>query len=237
LWEEERIGTEIAYLRAKYGAETAAAQARVLAARLERTIVRAPIAGTVEDRMVEVGTMVAPGEPVARIVDADPVEVTAGVPERYAGEIQHGARVRVRVDHVGGGAFEGQTSFVGAALDERTRTFPVEFAIRNPGGLLKPGMVAQLDLQRRVLEDALLIPREAVQRASTGYLVYVVAGDGAGAAAAARAVELGAGAGDEVVIESGLEPGDRVIVLGQQQVANGDAVRIVNGSGAAEEDT
>lgn len=234
LWEEERIGTEINFLRAKYGAETAEANARMLAARLERTTVRAPIDGVLDDRLVEVGAMVSPGTPVARIVDADPVEVTAGVPERYAGEIRPGAAVRVTIDHLGGGTFEGRANYVGTALDTRTRTFPVEFTIANGNGVLKPGMVARLDLQRRTIPDALLVPREAVQRASTGYIVYVVTGEGERTHAEARPVELGAGAGEQVAIVSGLVAGERVIVVGQQQVANGDAVRVV--AEAAEED-
>ncbi len=233
LWEDEKIGTEI-FLRAKYGAETAEANARMLAARLERTTVRAPIGGVLDDRLVEVGAMVSPGTPVARIVDADPVEVTAGVPERYAGEIRPGAEVRVTIDHLGGGTFEGRASYVGTALDTRTRTFPVEFTIANRNGVLKPGMVARLDLQRRTIPDALLVPREAVQRASTGYIVYVVTGEGERTHAEARPVELGAGAGEQVAIVSGLVAGERVIVVGQQQVANGDAVRVV--AEAAEED-
>jgi membrane fusion protein (multidrug efflux system) len=227
LWEEEKIGTEIAYLRAKYGAETAEANARMLAARLERTVVRAPISGVLDDRLVEVGTMVSPGTPVARIVDADPVEVTAGVPERYAAEIRPGAEVRVTIDHLGGRTFNGQVGYVGTALDQRTRTFPVEFTVANPGGVLKPGMVARLELQRRKLSDALLVPREAVQRVSTGYMVFVVAGEGERTYAEARPVQLGADAGNEVAIESGLSAGEQVIVVGQQQVANGDVVRVV----------
>ena len=227
LWEDEKIGTEIAYLRAKYGAETAEANARMLAARLERTVVRAPIAGVLDDRLVEVGTMVSPGTPIARIVDANPVEVTAGVPERYAGEIRPGAAVRVTIDHLGGGTFDGKAGYVGTALDTRTRTFPVEFTVANANGVLKPGMVARLELQRRTLQEALLVPREAVQRVSTGYMVFVVTGEGDRMIAEARPVELGADAGGAVAIASGLEPGDQVIVVGQQQVANGDAVRVV----------
>lgn len=227
LWEDEKIGTEINYLRAKYGAQTADANARVLGARLERTVVRAPIGGVLDDRMIEVGSMVVSGTSVARIVDADPVKVTAGVPERYAADIRPGAPVRALIEHAGGGAFEGRTAYVATALDVRTRTFPVEFTIANPGGLLKPGMVAQLELQRGSVADALLIPREAVKRASTGYIVYVVTGTGDKLFAETRAVELGAGAGNEVAVTSGLQAGDRIIVVGQQQVANGDAVRVV----------
>lgn len=231
LWEEEKIGTEINYLRAKYGAQTADASARVLGARLERTVVRAPIRGVLDDRMIEVGSSVAPGTPVARIVDADPAKVTAGVPERYAADIEPGAPVRAQIEHAGAGAFEGRTSFVATALDVRTRTFPVEFSIPNPNGVLKPGMVAQIELQRGRVADALLIPREAVQRASTGYTVYVVTGQGDDLRAEIRPVQLGAGAGNEVEVVSGLVEGDRVIVVGQQQVANGDAVRIVGDAG------
>ncbi|HEU5210191.1 MAG TPA: efflux RND transporter periplasmic adaptor subunit [Longimicrobiales bacterium] len=227
LWEEEKIGTEIAYLRAKYGAETAAANARMLAARLERTIVRAPIAGVLDDRLVEVGAMVAPGTPIARIVDADPVEVTAGVPERYAAEIRPGAAVRVTIDHLGGSTFSGAAGYVGTALDARTRTFPVEFTVANASGVLKPGMVARLEVQRRTVEEALLVPREAVQRVSTGYMVFVVTGEGDRTFAEARPVQLGADAGSQVAIASGVSAGEQVIVVGQQQVANGDAVRVV----------
>lgn len=227
LWEDERIGTEIAYLRAKYGAQTADANARMLRARLERTTVRAPIDGVLDDRLVEVGAMVAPGTPVARIVDADPVEVTAGVPERYAAEIRPGAEVRVTIDHLGGSTFSGKAGYVGTALDARTRTFPVEFTVANHNGVLKPGMVARLELQRRTLEGALLVPREAVQRVSTGYMVFVVTGEGEQTFAEARPVQLGANAGSEVAIASGIAAGEQVIVVGQQQVANGDAVRVV----------
>jgi RND family efflux transporter MFP subunit len=177
--------------------------------------------------MGEVGTMVSPGTPIARIVDANPVEVTAGVPERYAGEIRPGAAVRVTIDHLGGGVFNGRAGYVGTALDTRTRTFPVEFTVANADGVLKPGMVARLELQRRTLAEALLVPREAVQRVSTGYMVFVVTGEGDRTFAEARPVQLGADAGREVAIESGLRSGEQVIVVGQQQVANGDAVRVV----------
>src|SRR5690606_20300877 len=137
-----------------------------------------PISGVLDDRLVEVGTMVSPGTPVARIVDADPVEVTAGVPERYAAEIRPGAEVRVTIDHLGGRTFNGQAGYVGTALDQRTRTFTVEFRVTNRGGVLKEGMVARLELQRRKLKDALLVPREAVQRGSTGSKVTVEADEG-----------------------------------------------------------
>lgn len=231
LWEQDSIGTEIAYLRARYGAETAAASARALAARLERTVVRAPIAGSVEDRMVEVGSTVMPGGAVARIVDADPVKVTAGIPERYAGDFRTGGSARLAFDHVPGRTVEGRLRFVGTAVDEQSRTFPIEVALPNADGSLKPGMVAKVEAPRRTLDGALVVPRDAVLRSATGYLVYVVTGAAGREHAEARAVTPGPGAGGRVVIESGLVSGDRVVVVGQQQLADGDAVRATEREG------
>lgn len=234
LWEEDRIGSEMTYLRARYGAETAAANARVLAARLERTTVRAPIAGILEDRLVEIGSTVLPGAPVARVVDVDPLEVRAGVPERYAGEVRPGAAVEVIADRADGRTFQGRATFVGTAVDQQTRTFPIEVAIPASTGL-KPGVVAHLRIQRRELGRALLIPREAVLRADEGYIVYVVTRSDDRAIVESRAVTTGSGEDGRVVIEAGLAAGDEVIVVGQQQVTAGELVQAsARGSGGSQ---
>jgi membrane fusion protein (multidrug efflux system) len=225
LWEDEEIGTEIAYLRAKYGAETADANARVLAARLERTVVHAPIAGILEDRMVEIGSMAAPGSAIARVVDIDPLKIEAGVPERYTGDIRQGAEAYVAVEGNRSGEVRGRIRFVGTVVNASNRTFPVEVDVPNTGGTLKPGLIARVRLARRIVETAILVPRDAVLRAESGYIVYVVVDRGGASVAEARTVTTGAGQGGRVLIDSGLDAGDRVVVVGQQQLANGDRIR------------
>lgn len=232
LWEDEQVGSEMNYLRARYGAETAEAHARMLAARLERTVIRAPIGGVLDDRFVEVGTMVAPGTPVARIVDVDTLKVSGGVPERYAPEIRRGAAAAVMFDNLPGQEHEGRTRFVGASVVEQNRTFPVEVSIPNRGGSLKPGMVARVRLARGESREAVLVPREAVLRTEVGFSVFVVREEGGSLVAHAAPVTTGSGAGNRVVIESGLQPGDRIVVVGQHQVAHGDRVAIVSRAGA-----
>lgn len=228
LWEDEQIGTELAYLQAKYGAETADANARLLAARLERTVIRAPIAGYLEDRHVEVGTMVDPGADVARIIDADPLKVIAGVPERYAGQIQTGAQAMVGLEAAGMGVITGRVRFVGTAVDPRNRTFPVEVDVSNRTGMLKPGVIARVQLAKGAAEQAIVVPRDAVLRSATGYIVYVVEEQDGETIARARNVATGPGDGGRVQITSGLGAGDRVVVVGQQQLAEGDRVRITS---------
>jgi RND family efflux transporter MFP subunit len=227
LFEEDKVGSELAYLEARYQAEQARAALATLERRLERAVVTAPIEGVLDARMVEVGTMVNPGTPVVRIVDMDPVKVTGGVPERLSADIRTGARASVTFDALEGQTFAGTIGYVGAAIDPSNRTFPVEFALPNPGRAVKPEMVANIQVVRRVIEDALVVPQEALLRVEDGYVVYVVEDD----RAVARPVTIGASQQNQAVITTGLESGDRVVIVGQQQLAAGDRVRIVGGEG------
>ncbi len=228
LWETDSVGTEIQYLQARTNAEAAAAQARVLRARLDRTTVRAPVAGILDGRMVEVGSMVSPGTPIGRILDVDTVKVVAGVPERYASDIAAGAEVRVDVDALAGREYTGRVDFVGSAVDRDSRTFEVEVVVPNPGLGIKPGMVANVQIARRTIEGALAVPRHAVMRRENGYVAYVARETADGPTAAARPVTLGVTRGDYVVVTDGLEPGARVVTVGQQQIAEGDRLRVTN---------
>lgn len=229
LWEEDRVGSELAYLEARYSSEQAAASLASLTRRLERTVVTAPIEGILDDRMVELGALVSPGTPVARIVDLDPVKVVGGVPERYAADVRRGAEAVVRFDVLANREFEGRVGFVGSAVDARNRTFPIELVLPNPGRIVKPEMVASIQVVRRSFEEAVVVDQDAIVRTAEGYAVFVVEGPQDAPTAHVRAVEVGASQADRVVIESGLSVGERLVVVGQQQVADGDRVRIVSG--------
>lgn len=229
LWEEDQVGSELAYLESRYAAEQAAASLASLERRLDRTVIVAPIEGILDDRMVELGTLVSPGTAVARIVDLDPVKIVGGVPERYAAEVRRGAEAVVSFDVLPERSTETSVRYVGASVDARSRTFPVELSIANPGGVIKPEMVANIQVVRRVVDDAVVVDQEAVVRKEDGYAVYVIEGSGESAVATLRTVVLGPSQNNRVVIESGLEAGDRFVTVGQQQVADGDRVRIVTG--------
>lgn len=231
LYEEEKAISELRYLQTRAEWEQAAASRNALAERLERTTIRAPFGGVMDDRLVEIGSMVSPGAPVARLVDLDPIKITAGVPERYAADVRVGSVVTVTFDVLEDQEFEGRLTFVGSVVERESRTFPVEFSLPNPGRVVKPEMVANLSLRRRVLEDVVVVPQEALVRVEDGFVAYVVGEDDEGRAVArARTVELGPAQRDLAVVDSGLEPGERLVVVGQQQVADGDRVRIVEGS-------
>lgn len=229
LYEEDGIGSEVSYLEAKYGAEQAQGNLKALQERLARTTITAPISGILDERLVEVGTMVSPGTPVARVVQVDPIKILAGVPERFALDIATGAKASVQFDVMADEAFEGTITYVGATVDQGSRTFPIELTMPNPGGRIKPEMVANIEVVRQVLDEAIVIPQEAMVRVEDGYTVFVARGEGSQAVAEARPITLMATQGNEAVIAEGLSEGDRLIVVGQQQVANGDHIRVVEG--------
>lgn len=225
LWEQDSVGTEMAYLQARYNAETAKAQARMLNERVSRTVVRAPISGILDERLVEVGITIPAGAPVARILDADSVKVVGGVPERFAADIARGAEVLVTVDALAGRSYSGAIDFVGSAINPDNRTFEVEVVVPNPGLGIKPGMVASVQIARQVLDSVLVVPRHAVLRRESGYVLYVARETAEGWRAEARPIVPGATRGELVVIREGLEAGEQVVVVGQQRVAHGDALR------------
>lgn len=222
---------EFENVRAQYHqARAGLAQARAGLAQareqLKNTRVVAPFSGTIEERFVELGEQVTPGRQVVRIVNTSQVKVTAGVPERYAGDIREGTPVRVNLQAYGGQPRVGRITFVGSAVNPQNRTFPVEVELANPDGLLKPQMVAAVQVTREQMDSVLVVPQSAVIRDENGRSVFVVARTDSALVAERRAVTLGPSYGGQTVI-NGLEAGDEVIILGQTNLTQGDPVQVL----------
>lgn len=227
LWEEERIGSEITYLEAKYQAELQAARLETLKARLARTVIRSPIAGIFDERYVDAGEMVSMGTRVARVVEVERLKVTGGVAERFARSVHAGDTARVSLSLLPDQKFLGVINYVGTTVDQRSRTFPVEVVIETPDRVIKPQMVASVEIVETRRDDALVLPQPAILRTESGYQVFVAVEEGDQLLARPRPVRLGPTYNNQVVVTEGIAAGDRVIVRGQQLVENGNRVRIV----------
>lgn len=206
---------EAAYLTAK-------ANEAMARRHLADTRVVSPIAGVVAARMVDVGSTVAPGTPVARIVDLSQVKVTFGVPEEDRVQLQRDQPAILTVDAYPGARFEGKVSGVGPQADPATRTFPVEVRIDNPGGRLKGGMTGRVEVVTRKAQDARLLPKSALLERRGETLVFVVR-DGV---AEKHTPKLGLESGEYITVRDGLNVGDEVIVLGQEQLTDGSPVSV-----------
>ncbi|HIA74728.1 MAG TPA: efflux RND transporter periplasmic adaptor subunit [Gemmatimonadetes bacterium] len=227
LWEEDRIGSEINYLEARFGAEQSTAALKVLEERLARTTIRAPFSGVWDERHVEVGSMVGPGQSVGRLIDLDPIRVVGGVPERYVPDVWVGAEASLDFDIFDDERVTAPIHYVGSTVNPRNRTFPIEVMLPNPGGRIKPEMVANMTVTRREVEEAIVVPQDVLVRVEDGYVVFVTAERSEGTVAEVRRVVLGPARRNLVVVESGIEAGEQLIVVGHKSVADGDRVNIV----------
>ena len=118
--------------------------------------------------------------------------------------------------------FDGTVRLVGLEADLKTRTFPVEVELDNSHGQLRAGMLARVEAPLREYQDQLLVPRHAVLEREQGRYVYV-AQDGA---AVERRIETGSSSGGNVQVLRGLEPGELLIVTGQQRLTPGEPVEV-----------
>lgn len=215
---------EFEQIRTEYNRTKAALQEAE--ERLAKTRVETPFAGTVEERFMERGEQAAPGMRVARVVNTERVRVTAGVPERYANDIQRGTSVRIDFRRYGGEIRQGEVTFAGQAISADTRTFPIEVEIDNPDGRLKPEMVARLIVTRSQQDSALVIPRTAIVRDELGTHLFVAVPTDSTVVAEKRDVVIGARYGERAVVLSGVQRGEQVVVAGQNNLAPGDPVNV-----------
>jgi multidrug efflux pump subunit AcrA (membrane-fusion protein) len=192
--------------------------------KLKDTVIRAPFAGQVKERMVSPGQYVKVQTPVMVIVDNDPLRVRLKVPEKMAGWVAVGQAVKVQVEAYPERAFDGTISRINPSVEPQTRSFEVEALLDNKGGLLKPGFFARASIVSNHVDKALVVPQDALRYLYGVYKVYAVEKS----ALKETEVKLGAREGDEVEVVSGIKDGAQVAVAVEgQELRDGAPVEAV----------
>lgn len=215
---DKRSITRQSLTGAETGLEVAAARLASARLALDKSTIRAPWDGHVAARHIEAGDYLQPGQPVIEIVADLRLEVRADVAAPDAPLMAVGRPVEVTVEGFGDEVFGGEITRVGATLDPTSRTLQVKAMIDNADRRLKAGMYGRMRFPRRRYEAALVVPLSAFLDAESGKYLYRLDAEGV-----ARRVEpqLGAILGNEVIVRSGLEAGERVVVEGQFRVSEG----------------
>jgi membrane fusion protein, multidrug efflux system len=227
LYEEQIISTQD-FQSARAQRDQAKAQMDQAEKQLLDTHVEAPFSGRVEERFVRIGELINPGMPVVRIVNTEVVRITAGVPERYSGQIIEGNPVNVRLRSQNGSSFDSEVTFAGNVIDNATRTYPIEIELHNSEGIIKPEMVVDIYVRRTTIDDAIVIPRTAVVRDEEGINVFVVTEVNGEPVAELVPVSTGFATGPIIEITDGLQEGDEVIITGMSTLSVGDRLNIIN---------
>ncbi len=195
---------------------------------LEWATVRSPVSGRADQRLVDVGSNVAAGTGVVVVRRIKPIYVAFQLPRaslddalarRASGRDipvavlptpQHAARI-------------GRLTFVGSAVDSGTGAVPCKATFENEDASLWPGAYARVRVHLGVRRSAVVVPRAAVQTGQEGDTLFVVTSNGT---AALRRVRTGPAAGNVIVIESGVRPGETVVVDGQLGLTQGRRVTV-----------
>jgi len=185
---------------------------------LRDATVRAPFSGSVGARRVSPGQVVAKGDKLSTLVDADPLKAEFNVPERYAGQLKRGLGVDVKVSPHPEETFHGEVYFVSPEIDPVTRTALVKARIPNRARKLSPGLFANLDLRLREIENAVVVPESALMKQADQVQLYVVGPENK---ADLRNVKTGVRMGGRVQIVEGVQAGESVIAEGNQKLGPG----------------
>lgn len=206
-------------------AEARVAQAKL---RVERSVIESPVSGVAISREIETGEVVPPGSLITVIHEVSRLKAATGIPEDDISYFRVGSEAGLEVDAYPGREFTGKIHFLSPAATGQNRTFPAEVEIDNRSGELRPGMIVRVSLTRRVFENAVVVPRDAVLERDTGDVVFVLE-EGS---ARQRNVETGPSERGRIVVLKGLAPDEELIVSGHRNLVDGQKVRPVGGEKA-----
>ncbi|MCG9596668.1 efflux RND transporter periplasmic adaptor subunit [Vibrio sp. Isolate25] len=225
LKEFERLVKRNAITQTEIDAQKASveiAQARLDAANanLSDLNITAPFSGTVGFVDFSLGKLVSTGDELVALDDLSVMQLDLQVPERYLSQISKGMKVTATTAAWDGWMFEGQVVGIDSRINEETLNLRVRIHFENPDKKLKPGMLVAADMDFPPVE-APIIPVQALEYSGTKRYVYVVGGD---SKAVRTEVFLGARIGNQVVIEKGLDIGQKIVVQGIVNMRDGVAV-------------
>ncbi len=189
--------------------ESLRAQAQLIRTQLARTIIRAPFSGKIGLRNISVGEYLTPSKIIANLMSTNPVKLSFAIPEKYASQID----VNSGVNFTTGGSSKSHTAKVFAiepGINTQTRTLNIKALATNPNNELLPGAFAKIKLALSMMENAILIPNEAVIPVLKGKTVFISSNG------KAKQVEVvtETRTSSEILVTSGLKVGDTVLTTG-----------------------
>ena len=204
-------------------AAVAAARAALAAAEAEadRSIIRAPIAGIVQEVPVQVGQAIQPATEVASVIDPDPMLAVGAISERERGNVRVGQTAAIRF--IDGATTSGEINYVGVSADKATRTYPVQARMDNPDAAIGDGVTCEMVVETDPF-PAVSVPRSALVFSDEGGLgVRIVDADSKARFVPIAIVDDAVGS----VWVTGVDGPARIIVVGQDFVRDGDTVEAV----------
>ncbi len=214
-----------------------AAKARLVAtqSRLRDRVIVAPFDGVVGLRNVSVGALVRPGDVITTLTDSSVMKLDFTIPSRYLTAIKVGSPIKAVTSAFSNAAFSGTVSSIDNVIDPITRSIKVRAIIPNPEGILKPGLLMQVEILANQRES-LVIPEEAIIPSGQENYVFVLLPKGADdfQTVEKRIITTASRRYGEVEVTSGLAAGEQVVTHGADKLSPGARIEIKNTFQAAD---
>lgn len=186
----------------------------------------APVSGVIAEKMADAGQTVIPAMPVLKIVALGDVKVSISVPENEIASMKPGRTAAISIDALGGETRDGVLTEQGVVANPLSRAYDVKFRISNADGKLLPGMLCSVKLMTPATDDesaqgSIVLPPQAVLLSADNRNFVWLANGGK---AQMRYIEQGGITADGIIVSSGINPGDSVIIAGMQKVSNGTEI-------------
>jgi membrane fusion protein (multidrug efflux system) len=226
---EKGLGSDRDFEEKRELAEVADLEHNLATVRLDNKIVRAPYAGQITVRHVELGQTVNPGDVLVDIADVSPLEVRIFLPEKIVTRLQPGQRVEIRSDVDPDTPFAGTVDRIAPSVDPATSTVKVTLQVDNPAETARVGSFVRARITTDVAQDVVAVPKRAlVPEAGVNYL-FVAEAD------SVRKVPVTTGYADDNFIEitKGIAIGEQVVTVGQGGLRQGTKIKDLAGTNNA----
>ncbi len=202
--------------------KTTEADIKLLEAQLAKTRIRAPFNGIIGLRYVSEGAFISPNSVIATLYNINPAKIEFSVAGRYSTQVKIGQKIKFSIEN-NDQELEGSVYAIEPQIDPNTRTLKVRALADNTKGLLLPGQFVRVELILETIDNAILIPTEAVIPVMNGHKVFIKE-DGK-----AKEVTVQTGIRTNLALEilSGLKTGDTLITTGLLQLRPGMHVDVV----------
>lgn len=208
--------------RAKATLDVSLAELEIAKADLNKTLIKAPFAGQLGEKILSLGQYVTIGEMLVNIVDRSRLLLEYSVSEQFMSQVALGQTVSLTSSAYPNDTFTGVVSFISPFIDESTRTLKIEAMIDNTDGRLAPGLSVKLKHVLGYTPNGFKIPEESLLPTVEGYRVFIVKDNKANSVT----VEIASRVKGYVYIAKGLNPEDVVVTRGQEKLRDGASVEI-----------
>ena len=192
--------------------------------KLADAVIKAPVAGSISERLVQPGEFIRENTPVATIVQVSPLKLKTAIQEKHASLIKPGQVIEFNVEAFVNRKFKGTIAYVSPAVDQTTRTFAVEALVDNGDRQLKPGFFTKGVVLTHVDAQVLAVPDEAISTLAGVSTVYIIENG----KARQQQISLGARQNKLVEVTSGLKGDEQLATTNLSQLATGVSVRLAD---------